>query len=855
MSPPQPRFHALPSGLGVLSCATQLAPVVELQLWVGVGSADERPDEAGLAHFHEHMLFKGTGRRGVGEIAAEVEGAGGYINAFTSFDVTVYHVTLPSDQLALGVDVLSDALLHPAFDPAEIAREIEVVLEEIRRGEDSPTQVLSNAVFAECFRSHPYRAPILGTPESVAAFDREGVGAFFQRWYAPRNLMAVAVGDFEETQLRELLSGAFGDDPRPAPPRRRSAEPPQQELRSVVLGRPFERASLDLTWVSVGLAHADAARLDLLAFVLGGCESSRLVRRVKEREGLADRIEASCYTPLDPGYFSATLETDPSKVEAAIEATLREVERLRLGAVSAAEMESARTNFLAMQHFERESVSGQAQKFGSFQLLAGDWRSEARYLEAVRTATVADLQRVARDYLGPERLTAGVLLPEADAKAIDADGIRAAVGRGIERTARAFAVPAPRDRSPERVSYALAGGGRLHVLPRRAVPVVAARAAFLGGLLAEDPSRQGISSFLSAMWTRGTRSRSAADFARSAESLAAEIEGFSGRSSLGVTLETPAEHLEAALDLFAEVLTEPAFDADELERERRETLAAIERREDRLAARAFLLFAETHFREHPYRQPVLGTRESVSAFDREAVQAHHRRLIRSPNLVLALAGDVDPDDAAARLGNRLAELDGETFEPPRPPPEPAPSEIREAELRKDRAQAHLVLGFRGLDVCDEDRYALELLSQLLGGQGGRLFLDLRDRQSLAYTVSTVNVQGVAPGWFAAYIATAPDKLDTARRGLLEHFDALLQGPPAEDELERARRHLIGSFSIEQQRNAFHAAQVALSDLYGQGPDADRVYTERIKALGPQDVLRVARRIVRLDAYTAAVIRP
>ncbi len=855
MSRPQIRCETLPSGLTLLCCETHLAPVVELQVWAQVGSADERAHEAGLAHFHEHMLFKGTERRGVGEIAGEVEGAGGRMNAFTGLDVTVYHATLPSDQLELGVDVLADAVLHSTFDPGEIAREIEVVLEEIRRSEDSPAHVLGNAVFAETFRVHPYRAPILGTPESVAGFDRERVRDFFRRWYLPRNLVLVAAGDFEAAGLAARVDAAFRDADGSAPPRQRPVEPPQSELRTVVLSRAFECASLDLTWPCVGLAHPDSPYLDLLAFVLGGCESSRLVRRVKEREGLADRIDASCYTPLDPGYFSVSVETDAARTGAAIEAVAREVERVRIGAVSAAELATARANFLAMEHFERESVSGLAQKLGSFQLMAGDFRAEVRYLEAVRAASAADLQRVAQSYLGPERLTVGVLLPEAEAGAVDAGKVRDAVARGVERTARAFAVPAGTGRSPELASYALPGGGRLHVVPRPALPVVAARAAFLGGLLAEDAASAGLSSFLAAMWTRGTHSRSAADFARSAESLAAEIEGFSGRSSLGATLELPSEHLDPGLELLAELLLEPAFDREELERERRDTLAAIERREDRLAQRAFLLFAETLFRRHPYRLPVLGTAESVARFDADAVRGHHERLIRAGNLVLAIAGDVDPDQVAAQVSARLAELDARPFAPPALPEEPPPREIRSAELRKERAQAHLVLGFRGLSIRDPDRHALEVIAQLLAGQGGRLFLELRDRQSLAYAVSVSNVEGLAPGWFASYIATAPEKLEAARRGLLEQLDALLQAPPEARELERARRHLIGSFAIDQQRSAFHASQVALNDLYGLGPDADRHYLEEVAAVGAEDVLRVARRVVDLDAYTVALIRP
>src|SRR5439155_9123771 len=239
----------------------------------------------------------------------------------------------------------------------------------------------------------------------------------------------------------------------------------------------------------------------------------------------------------------------------------------------------ARINFLTSEHFERESVSGLAAKLGSFLVSGGGLETEARYLEAVRTATPAELQRVARAWWRPEALTVGVLLPDGERAAVDAAAVRSAVGRGVARAERAAAPPVIRSREPELVSYALPGGSALHVVPRRSVPVVAARAALRGGLLAEKASTSGLTAFLTAMWLRGTESRSAADFARAVESRAADIDAFAGRSSFGLTLEAPSAALEPALDLFSEVLVEPAFEPDELERERAETLAAIERRE------------------------------------------------------------------------------------------------------------------------------------------------------------------------------------------------------------------------------------------------------------------------------------
>jgi zinc protease len=384
---------------------------------------------------------------------------------------------------------------------------------------------------------------------------------------------------------------------------------------------------------------------------------------------------------------------------------------------------------------------------------------------------------------------------------------------------------------------------------------VAARAAFLGGLLSETPENSGLTSFLTSAWLRGTRSRSAADFARATESLGAEIDGFAGRSSLGLTLETPSSQLDRTLDLFAEVLLEPAFESEELERERRETLAAIERREDNLGQRAFLLFAETHYRRHPYRQALLGTAEAVQGFDRAKLETHHAGLIRAPNLALAVAGDVDPDEVARAISARLAGLDERRIEPPAPPDEEPPREIRSAELRKDRAQAHLVIGFRGLTVHDEDRFALEVISQLLAGQGGRLFLELRDRRSLAYAVSAVNIEGLAPGYFALYIATAPEKFEQAKQGLLEELEHLLASPPDDAELERARRYLMGNFAIDRQRNAVHAAHVAHGAIYGLGPDAAEHYPDQVAAITKDDVMRVAHRVIDLDAYTLAAVRP
>ncbi len=873
--------RVLPNGLTILLRESHRAPVVELQIWAGVGSADEREGEEGLAHFHEHMLFKGTERRGVGEVAGDIEGLGGHINAYTSFDQTVYHATLPADAWRDGLDVLVDAVRFSIFDDDEVMREREVVLEEIRRSDDTPGHVLGDLAFRECYRTHPYGAPILGPASNVAGFDRAQVRRFFERWYTPDNLMVVAVGDFDAEAVANEIERLFVDARRGDARRARPVEPPGDDVRVAVLRRPFEGHRVDLSWPAARFEEREAIHLDLLAYVLGECESSRLIQLVRENEGLVDRIDAGAYTPLDRGLFSIGFETDAARLLPAIRRIVEEADRLRRESVGRAELERARVNFLASEQFERESVSGVASRIGSYEAMGGGWQRESEALEILKSATPSDLLAVAERYLDPRGLTVAALLPEATDESLDGAALREAVERGLARALEAHDAPRheaaptdaltapPVDPAPlrfgplratpdgagERLDATLPNGLDVHVLRRPEVPIATLRLACPGGLLTEREDTSGITRFLNAMWTRGTRSLSAADFARRVEGLAAEIDGFSGRNSIGLTLDTLSESLEPALALFAEALLEPRFDPAEIDRERRETLAALERREDRLGQRAFQLFARTEFEDHPYSLTVLGERPAIEGFDRSSLESHAERLIRADRAAIAIVGDVDPEKVGRWIGERLGGIPsgGQDFAFPEIAPRGVG--IRESEQIKDRAQAHLVVGFRGLTLDDPDRHALELISQLLAGQGGRLFLELRDRQSLAYTVSASNVEGLAPGYFSIYIATAPDKMERARTGIFDEVDRLLAGPPDPEELARAIRFGSGSFAIDSQRSHARAAHIALDSIYGLGPDHTDAYPERLAALTPEDIHRVATRIFRPDACTISAVHP
>ncbi|NRA01109.1 MAG: insulinase family protein [Myxococcales bacterium] len=842
----------LENGLRVVVVEDHSAPVVALNVWVRTGSADETDPESGMAHVFEHMLFKGTERRDVGEIAQTVEASGGNINAYTSFDMTVYHITMASRDAATGIDVLADAVQHSSFDPDELLKEQEVVVEEIRRGEDSPRRVLTQEVFDTAYRSHPYGRPVIGTEAHVRSFTREGLLDFYSRWYVPNNMTFVVVGDIDAEAAVAQIREAFKDArPRPELSHSRAAEASQTEARAEVVRRDFKQTLLGIAYPISDFLDPNTAYLDLLAHVLGAGETSRLYRNVKDRQQLVYGIGAGAYTPADPGLLMIDAVLEPDQVEASLAAIALEIERLRSSGPSEAELDRARVNFLADQIREKETMQGQARKVGYYETFAGGLEAEADYIESIRGATPKDLQRVAGAYLRPERANLAVLLPIEARPDLDGTALLAAY-RSDPGDRRELSRVRLAD---DTWQYRLPNGLRLVVRTNHSIPLVALRLSFRGGLLAEEASNQGISSFVAEMLERGTRSRSAADLAEEVEQIAGALVGFSGRNSFGLSAEFLRDSLDQGLDLFADVLLHSDFPADEIEKLRVERIAAIERREDNLAGKAFELFAGAVYPEHPYRFRAIGTEESTAELDREALVSYYERLAVPSNGVLAVAGDVEPDEFARAVWQRLRLWTGPDSVdlPAHPAPQPPEDEI-EVSLEKNKQQVHIVVGFTGLAIGDPEVPALEVLTQILSGQGGRLFLELRDRQSLAYSVSAFSIEGVDPGSFGVYMASAPDKLEASIDGIRSELRRVVEDPIDAREFERARSYLIGTQAVGLQMLGTQASLLSLNELYGLGPLHHEGYRERIEAVTPDDVRRVAERVIRLDSPIIVVIR-
>ena len=842
----------LSNGLQVVVIEDHSAPVVALSVWVRTGSADETDAESGMAHVFEHMLFKGTERRAVGEIASTVEAAGGNINAFTTFDMTVYHITMASRDADVGIDVLADAVLHSTFDPDELKKEEEVVLEEIRRGEDSPSRVLFHAIFKNAYARHPYGRPVIGTAESVKSFTREQLLDFHRRWYVPNNMTFVAVGDLAPdaavTQIREAFHDAKSRSDLEHP---REPEPTEPRPEAEIVRRDFSKPQLGIAYPITAFSNPDTPNLDLLAQILGGGESSRLYRNVKDRQGLVHVIDASAYTPHDPGLFFIDASLEGERIEETLGAVAREIHRMQTFGPSDVELERARLHYLSSEVYEKETVQGQARKVGYYAAIGGGLDKEEEYLKRIREATAEDVQRVARQYLVSNRMIVVALLPNEERPGLESEALLAAYRTGEEGSETIIG-----DTLEDGIRlYTLPNGLRVVVKRNDSVPLVSMRLAFLGGLLAETKETQGISSFVAGMLERGTQQRSASQIAAEVEGIAGSLGGFSGRNSFGVTAEFLKESFDSGLELFADVVLHPAFPTDEIEKLRTEVLAAIDRREDNLQAKAFEIFGEALYAEHPYRFPALGTRWSVFRFDRKMLENYYRTYAGPRAGVIGVVGDVDPDGVVEALGSYFADWEDPENQPlPNRSLPDAPTRVEKVELEKNRQQTHIVFGFLGISIKDPDVPALDVLTQILSGQGGRLFLELRDRQSLAYSVGAFSIEGLDPGAFGIYIGCAPDKREAAIAGIRKELERIIEDPITPVELERAKSYLIGSNAIALQRYRTQATLLALDEVYGMGATHHLRYPGAIESITADDVKRVAQRLIQLDSPVIAVVK-
>ncbi|MBI5386489.1 MAG: insulinase family protein [Verrucomicrobia bacterium] len=834
--PPGVRVTTLDNGLTLILREDHSAPVVSAQAWCKAGSVHEgKWLGAGLSHVLEHMLFKGTTNRAPGKIDQEVQDAGGNMNAYTSFDRTVYHIDVPNTGARVAIDILCDIVQNATLPAEELVKEKQVILREMDMNQDDPRQRSARRLFECAYTRSPYRFTVIGYPDIFNEVQREDVFAYYKEKYAPNDLFFVVVGDLQAAEVEAQIKEAFAKaKARALPPVVLPDEPAQVAPREIIEEGSTELAHCHVSWHIPDVRHADVPLLDVLATLLGGGRSSRLWQEVREKQALVNSVDAWTYSPGMPGLFGMSAMANADKFEAARDAMFAQVERMKQEPVSDAELSKAVKQFISATLSMRKTMAGQAQDLGASWLAANDLSFSERYLAAVKRVRPADLQRVARAYLTAENRTLYAYLPVGTKP------------KQVETSDRFTARPIEK--------FDLKNGLRLLVKEDHRLPFVEFRAVFQGGVLAEDRTNNGLTLLMAKMLLQGTKTRSAEQIAREMESLGGSIDSYGGNNSFGVNAEVLSGDFAAGLELVSDVILAPAFPGDAFERERNIQLAAIKAQRDQLLQSASRFMRRGLYGDRGYGLDVNGTEETVSALNVANLQRLHQSFAIPNNCVLAVFGDVDTKQVRAAVEERLGAWKAAAAVK-LTNSEPAVHEVKRVGEQRDKKQAVLVIGFAGTTIYDADHYPLEILQEVCSDLGSRLFVRIRENLGLAYYVGAQNFLGLAPGYFGFYAGTEPEKIGQVETEMLKEAALLRASGVTEEELKRAKAKIVGQKKISRQDLGTWAMTAALDELYGLGFAHSDEDDARYAAVTLEQVRRVAQQYLKPDAVVISVVKP
>jgi zinc protease len=877
--------RTLENGLKALVLPRRRAPIVLCDLHYPVGSFDEPPGRTGLAHFVEHMLFKGSERFPKGQIDRQVLLAGGQSNAETSEDSTHYWFAFPRECWELALAIEADRMRGARFDPDEIEAERRVIIEERARELSSPQARLDQTHLAVTYLRHPYRNPILGWPEDNARIGPDDLRAFYHDHYRPDGAVLVVVGDVDPAAALDLIAGHFADVPAGSAPRptREVVEPPQTGRREIVLSDGDAAARGLLGWRTVHRSHRDVAVLDVLADLLCGGRRSRLWQSLVESDRIATWVETAHAAAQRGGQFFIQLEAAPGAEVAPVEKQIAaELARLCEQGPSVDELERSRCRLRAAWRWEQEDLTSLAAALGSA-ALASNWRTWQAELRAALAVDANDIRRVASIYLVDGNLTVGWSMPSlSGAQALEAgrclETPSAAVATGRHRSPLPGSPPAEttiassRDASPAAAIPLMKSAGISRLVdyrPRRIVldnglrliyerrsgsGVVALELYADAGPLRE--AKPGLACLTGRLLEEGTSTRTAQQLAASIEDVGGTLESGATGSSLRVC----SEDIALAMELLADVTIRAAFPAKVVSWVAARIAAELSGDLEDPAFRAELGFRSLIYGAHPLARDPRGGAGEIGRLTRRDVVAHHRRYFAPENTVLVAVGDFDPRRLVslvkAHFGGWAAS--GRPLSPL--PPVAKPGRRRVRRIHHPGDQTHIVLGHLGVARSDPDFDALVVLDHIFGSGPGfcdRLGRIVRDELGLVYAIGggITDTADIVPGMFRVYAGTMPEQADRVIAAISEQILAMHAGAFSDDEVERARRYLTGAWVFDYQSVEQRAERLLELERWGFSLDEPRHWPERIAAITPRQVRKAARTHLRPEDLCRVELGP
>ncbi len=827
--------HVSPNGLTALISPQNAFPLVSIQFWVQTGSIHEGAHlGAGLSHLVEHMVFKGTQEFSGRQLNERVPALGGQWNAYTSTDRTVYYIDGPAEHWREFLHLLTQLVFHPTFPEEEFACECDTIRREMAMYDDDPQDTAYRALITTLFKAHPRRLPVIGSRAGFDALTRADAVAYHRERYVPGNVFVSIAGDVAAQEVLAALEAEMASVPASASPAVPTLLREQRQwgprLHRCEFAQPT--SSLMLAWRTPNALHEDAAALTLLSAILGDGRSAWLYKLFHDEQGLAHDVSVSLI-PDREGEGAFVIEAD---VERESRDQLRDAILAYVATLPQLPEEAWRTALTrALRQLRRQrlqtlsTVQGVASTQGLAWFLSRNLDCMQEWHAALNRVTPQQLVEVAARHFRPDRLVEVSVDPLGSNPPAEEDASASPLG--------------------EACLHELPNGLRVVTRVDRRVPMVHAALAMGAGCPSESAEKAGLNSLLAECLLKGTRSRTAAEVADALESLGGSISSGAGNNSLSLSARCLAEDWEGMLELLADVLLHPAFPAEAVETEKQAMISDILEAEEDPLTLTFRHLRRLSYGDVSYGHVSGGTERTVRALAREDLVAQHTRLACARNMVLSVAGDIDPQAVLERVQALFAALPAGCPVAREATP---PHRSGEKTLPSDKAQAVLAVSLPGLAVGDDALILQLIFEEWCRDMTGPIFTEIREKRGLAYYASASSLLGVDAGSLYFYLGTAPESLAEARCVLEAELSRLArEGMPA-DALERARATALASRTFARQSCRKLCAAAAIDTLLGLGADHDERMMARLRHVDVQEVNALISRLLALEAPRAWV---
>ena len=806
----------LDNGLNFIIREDRSNPVVSLQAWCETGSIHEGQFlGSGVSHFVEHMLFKGTENRESLSIAQDISSIGGNINAYTSFDRTVYYINCPSSGLITANEILKDIVFNAIIPKAEFEAEQEVIRREISMGRDDADKVASQEMFSSCYCRHPYGLPVIGYLENFNNLKRSDIKNYYQERYATDNIFIVISGDLDLEKVKSQVSTLYGDVMRSSsspvfiPP-----EPVQLGRRDSFIEYTNPITRLWMSWKIPSITDPDMPAIDIMSVILGHGKSSRLFQSLKEKKGLVHNINAYSYTPSHAGIFAIGAGVDPLNKASAEEEIFNVLKEVKENGVSNHEVNKAKRISLVSQLDSLQTVQGQAADLGSNWAITRNVNFTHEYIRKLSLVSADDIRDAAARYFNNESLSVIEVGKKNKSKKKKLENINS---------------------DKKIVQHTLANGLLVSIEEDFRLPMIAFSCAFKAGLFADHHHGHGMTQLLSRALFKGTNKNEADQIAVKIESLGGNISVIGGNNSLTLNSEFLSNDFNQAFDIVSDVIMNPIFPQSAVNREKETLLLDIEEERESPLSLAAIIARENIFGNHPYRYSRLGTVDVIKESDTEKLLKFYSDYGVSNNGVITLCGAIDSNKVINKIEDCLFNIKtGEAmntiFEDPQ-----WPLKEKEVEIKHHKEQAVVIIAFPGLSINSDERATISVIEEIAGGMDGLLFTRIREELGLAYYVGMSQMVGYSSGSILFYAGTNSESVLKVKNELNLIIESLVKEKIGEDVLTRAKNALIGKYALSKQSLSARSQSMALNLLYGLGERYDDENIEKIKRLTPEDL--------------------